>query len=204
MNWLTHILLSKKDIEYQLGNILADPFKGNLWTGASQSLQDGVAMHKAIDRYTDKHPTVYTCKKRLGERAYLKGVVVDLLYDHYLSRNWDSYASISMETFLDQFHSSAIIAAENYPKKQQNFVNSVVRSKMLGSYASFEGFVFSLHKIENRLSPRLKKKDSALRYVSIIKRQYTTMENDFNLFFPELINFFKNHDLGSQTNSHLI
>ncbi|MCW8876060.1 MAG: hypothetical protein OQJ89_05205 [Kangiellaceae bacterium] len=28
MNWLTHILLSKKDMEYQAGDFLADPLKG--------------------------------------------------------------------------------------------------------------------------------------------------------------------------------
>ncbi len=89
MNWLAHILLSKRNIEYQLGNLLADPFKGKLWPAANQALLDGVQMHKSIDMFTDSHETVVQCKARLGTKGYLKGVVVDLLFDHFLSPQFD-------------------------------------------------------------------------------------------------------------------
>ncbi len=38
MNYLAHTLLSKSNIEFQLGNLLADPLKGKRWPSAVMSI----------------------------------------------------------------------------------------------------------------------------------------------------------------------
>lgn len=134
MNWLAHILLSKRDVEYQLGNLLADPFKGKLWPRANQSLLDGVQMHKSIDIFTDSHEVVTECKARLGSKGYLKGVVVDLLFDHFLSNNWYLYSGLPLETFVEKFHCEAFQKAQEFPSQQSQFVKRVINSRLLLSY----------------------------------------------------------------------
>ena len=72
MNWLAHIFLSEHNIDFQIGNYLADPLKAKAWMGANENIKDGMKIHKLIDSYTDKHPTFKQRKIDLEILAYLK------------------------------------------------------------------------------------------------------------------------------------
>ncbi len=204
MNWLAHILLSKRDVEYQIGNFLADPMKGNAWEGASASIQHGMQMHKAIDIFTDSHPIVSQSKSRLGEKGYLKGVVIDLLYDHYLSTHWGQYARLPLTDFLETFYASAARVTPTYPHPAKRHISYLVQSDMLASYQTFTGFHEALRRIDTRLSAQIKAKDSMLNYLAPIEDHYDALQHDFQAYFPELIAFFKQHELGSPTDNYLI
>ena len=99
MNWLAHIFISKNSIDYQLGNLLADPLKGKSWEGASHQLEDGIKMHRNIDSFTDSNEFVSKSKSRLGSKGHLKGVIVDIVYDYFLLRNWNQYSKVKLEFF---------------------------------------------------------------------------------------------------------
>ncbi len=204
MNWLAHILLSKQHVEYQLGNLLADPFKGRLWPQASEHLRDGVQMHQAIDVYTDSHSQFLYCKRRLGPNGYLKAVVLDLLFDHFLSRYWDQYCRLALVPFIERFYDQAQAVINAYPIDQRRFINNVINADVLYSYREFSGFVEATRHIDKRLSDRVKRKDSASRYVPIVEQNYQDLSADFEVFFPQLMGFFKNHELGHQTNHYLV
>ena len=161
-------------------------------------------MHKSIDMFTDSHPLVSKSKSRLGEKGYLKGVIIDLLYDHYLALNWETYASVSHSVFLKSFNSSALLASEGYPSEPRSIVAKLVESDRLAKYSEFEGFVEALRRIDARLSPRIKAKDSALNYIAVVEREYSSLKTDFETFFPELMTFFKNHELGSTSDNYLV
>ena len=204
MNWLAHILLSKRDVEYQIGNFLADPLKGKAWEGASVSLQQGMLMHKAIDVFTDSHEIVSMSKARLGKKGYLKGVVIDVLYDHYLAAHWGRFTCEPQSSFLASFYFGAKQVASSYPDKAKTTVLTLVTSDRLATYREFDGFVNALHGIEARLSPRIKAKDSTLNYIPIVEQQYNALQSDFEVFFPELITFFRHHKFGSINDHYLV
>lgn len=204
MNWLAHLLLSKPDIEYQLGNLLADPLKGRAWEGASGSFKEGLAMHKAIDVYTDSHPIIAESKSRLGERGYLKGVVIDVLYDHFLSNLWQQYSEVTLLGFMTAFDSKSVLTSQAYPTDARRFVHRLVASGNLKNYRTFDGFVSTLRRLDKRLSPRISKRDSTERYVENVQSNYGALRDDFEKFFPELVTFFKTHQLGSEAENYLI
>jgi acyl carrier protein phosphodiesterase len=204
MNWLAHILLSKRDIEYQLGNLLADLLKGKAWEGASASFIDGESMHKAIDIFTDSHPIVSASKTRLGKKGYLKGVVMDVLYDHFLTISWGNFSELSLLNFIAEFNLRALETTKEYPEEPKEFVNSLVASDRLAKYGSFEGFVSALQRIDSRLSPRIRACESTESYIIKVESNYENLRNDFANFFPELVSFFKEHELGCKVNNHLI
>lgn len=203
MNWLAHTLLSKKNIDYQLGNVLADPMKGQAWKGADNNLKQGMKMHKAIDKFTDQHQLVDVSKKRLGNDGHLKGVVLDLLYDHFLSTNWNQFCRWELDAYLAIFNDAAKRTALFYPPKPQQIVTRMVDSNLLGRYRTFAELVTALERIDLRLSDRAKKKETASQYIDAIESQYAVLENDFMAFFPELIHVFKNHPLGSVNHHYL-
>lgn len=199
MNWLAHILLSTRDVEYQIGNLLADPLKGKPWPSANQAVIHGMQMHTAIDIFTDTHPIVLQSKHRLG-KGYLKGVVIDLLYDHFLANAWQTYTSTPIESFVDHFHHQAQVVSSDYPERPQRIVQGICKADILNSYAEFSGFEKALSRIDSRLSERARSKDSALSYVGAVETHYLDLQQDFSNFFPELIQFFTEHALGSANN----
>ncbi len=204
MNWLAHSLLSKKDIDYQLGNILADPLKGVAWPGASQPMVHGMRMHRAIDKFTDKHPVVSTSKSRLGDDGHLKGVVLDLLYDHFLSQSWDVYSAIELDQFLLVFNQQALATSRDYPDRAKTIVGRMAATNLLGQYKSFDDLIQALRRIDSRLSVRVKVKETATQYIPVLEQEYRLLKTDFDLFFPQLINFFKSHQLGGGNNHYLL
>ena len=187
MNWLAHVLLSEKHIEYQLGNLLTDPLKGNSWEGASTRTNAGIKMHLLIDTFTDTHPLVSKSKKILTPRGHLKGVVLDILYDHFLSVHWDKFCTIEREHFLDDFRFCALENIERYPKKAQDIILKVVGNRQLESYAHMDGVVSAFERIDKRLSQRALSKDNCKRYIPLIANHHDELEKMFLIFFPELM-----------------
>ena len=197
MNWLAHLVLSKNNIDYQLGNILADPLKGKAWTGASHALIEGMAMHKAIDQFTDSHQRVLKSKARLRARGYLKGIVIDVLYDHFLSKHWQQFSECEFDDFMSDFHSNAFTRSREYPDEAKDFVSGLVESQRLCRYVRFEDFVTAVHRITFRLSDRMRERESMEQYISYVEKHHDDLESDFLVFFPDLIKLFKDHELGS-------
>ena len=191
MNWLAHAFLSKDTIEYQLGNILADPLKGKPWEGAHALFREGIEMHLSIDSFTDANPLVRQSKARLKERGYLRGVVIDLTYDHLLLKNWERYASVDIDTFVEGFYRNASEVIPAYPDKARGVIERLITNRTFVSYKSFEGLEAALKRIDMRLSPRLLEKERASEYAPLLKREMDAIEEDFNRFFPELLSHFK-------------
>lgn len=191
MNWLAHVFLSQKNIEHQLGNLLTDPLKAKAWDGASDAFLRGIDNHLRIDSFTDAHSIVSRSKKILTQRGPLKGVVLDVLYDHFLSVHWDTYCTVKREKFLEDFRMHALAAIPMYPDKAQEIIHRVVRNKQLTSYAHMDGVVAAFERIDNRLSDRARSKDTCTRYIPLIAESKDALEEAFLDFFPELMAMVK-------------
>ena len=187
MNWLAHVFLSEDHIEHQLGNLLTDPLKAKAWEGASELVLHGIETHKRIDTFTDKHPIVSKSKARLAKRGPLKGVVLDVLYDYYLSLHWEKFAEVGRVQFLEKFRAEAPHAIVGYPDRAQEVIARVVINRQLSSYISMDGVESAFGRIDNRLSERTRNKDTTIRYLPIITKENKYLEEAFLEFFPELM-----------------
>jgi acyl carrier protein phosphodiesterase len=191
MNWLAHIFLSENHIEYQHGNLLADLLKGRGWHGASSQFNAGLSMHQSIDDFTDSHPLVMKSTSRLGQKGYLKGVVIDVTYDHLLLRNWHRYSHTPFEVFIDTFDRESKQASKCYPDKARIFLSKLVASGHLRDYNSFKGVERAFWRIDRRLSPRMLARETTLGYLPLVKDEIMGIEQDFLAFMPDLIHHFK-------------
>lgn len=191
MNWLAHVLLSKNHIDHQLGNLLADPLKGRSWAGASRAFNEGMNLHRRIDAYTDASPIVAQSRYRLGKTGRLRGVVIDIAYDHLLVLHWDQYCRIDHALFLERFHRDALESIDDFPAEARDFILRLIHNGILSSYGSPAGLETALRRIDKRLSNRLLRKESASQYLPAIRRERSGIQEDFNLFFPALITHVK-------------
>lgn len=203
MNWLAHIVLSRRDIAFQLGNVLADPLRGRAWPNAPLAVLDGMKMHKAIDKFTDAHPQIAVSKSRLANRGRLRGVALDVIFDHFLVVRWDSYLDCAAAAFLDEFHQGAAALVNTMPEQPKAFTERLIRSELLSGYADKKGVAMALKRVDSRLSARLKAKETTSQYFNAFVKEYDNLLADFDQFFPDLVAFFDWHPLGGLSDGFL-
>lgn len=186
MNWLAHIFLSEQNIDFQMGNYLADPLKGRVWDEASLNLKNGMHVHKIIDSYTDAHGEFKRSKTRLGEKGLLKPIIIDLTYDYLLTKNWDTYSSIPIDAFLQTFYNQAHQQLDILPQKASSYLKRLIEYDVLNKYQSLEHLEIAFKRVDTRLSKRLFARDQAVSYVDRVHEHIEDIEKDFLLFFPQL------------------
>ncbi|WP_309497506.1 ACP phosphodiesterase [Sulfurovum sp.] len=191
MNWLAHVFLSEQKIDFQIGNYLADPLKGKLWDDASHEMKKGIQTHMLIDAYTDSHRVVSKSKSRLREKGLLKPVIIDLTYDHLLTKNWEKFSSVPLREFLDTFNDRAIIRSNDLPSHAHKLVSNLAINDRLNRYHNLDQLKRSFESIDRRLSQRLLSRESAISYIDIVSDKIEELEDDFMTFFPELCNSIK-------------
>lgn len=186
MNWLAHIFLSEKNIDFQIGNYLADPLKGRAWENASDEIIQGIKIHKLIDSYTDNHSFFIQSKHRLTKKGLLKAVVIDLTYDYLLTKNWYTFCNIPIDIFLNTFYQEANKVIPQLPVQASAPLKRMIDFDLLNKYQNLEHLKLSFQRVDKRLSPRLYKRDQVVSYYDIVCENIEKIEEDFLVFFPTL------------------
>lgn len=192
MNWLAHIFLSELNIDFQIGNFLADPLKGKAWENASLDLKKGIKTHLLIDSFTDSNEIVIQSKKRLRDSGLLKAIVIDITYDYFLTKNWDIFCNIPFEEFTKTFYEQARNELPNLPIEPRKRVERIVKYQVLNKYQSVNHLKTAFERIDKRLSPKLLSRDCASSYFEGVSKNIEILEEDFLIFFPKLCKVVRN------------
>ncbi len=140
MNFLAHIYLSGNDEMVTIGNFIADGIKGKDYKSYPDKIQIGILLHRQIDTFTDAHKTVRKSTKRLHNKyGHYAGVIVDILYDHFLAKNWSYYSEIPLEKYIDTFYKSLEHNFDQLPIRIQRMMPFMISDNWLLSYATIEG-----------------------------------------------------------------
>jgi len=188
MNFLAHIYLSGDDTAVTIGNFIADSIKGKDYMEYANEIQTGILLHRAIDTYTDAHPIVRKSARRLRKKyGHYAGVIVDILYDHFLAKNWSQYSNVPLEEYVEKFYSSL---EENYdilPDRIKHLMPYMITDNWLLSYASVDG----IKKVLEGMNRRTKLKSGMNQAVEELKEFYPQFENEFTAFFEDLMQYSK-------------
>lgn len=189
MNYLAHIYLSNGDPEVTVGNFIADAVKGKKYLEFPEGIQKGIILHRAIDTYTDSHPIVKQSSKRLHKKyGHYSGVIVDILYDHFLAANWKDYSDSSLEIYVQDFYQLLNSYYSILPKRIQNLMPYMIADNWLLSYATVEGIGKILYQMNKRTKNRSKMNFAILE----LEAHYDEFREEFTDFFAELTDFSKN------------
>jgi len=189
MNYLAHIYLSRDHELITIGNFMADHIKGNKYKTFPEDLQKGILLHRQIDSFTDTHKIVKISKRRLNDRYGLyRGVVIDILYDHFLAKNWKDYSEIDLPTYTQNFYASLNRNFDILPEKIQYMSKYLIRDNWLLSYAEKEG----IQKVLEGMNRRTKNRSQMDLAINDLEAHYEDFETDFQQFFEELIAFTDN------------
>lgn len=184
MNFLAHIYLSGDNELLKIGNFMADTVRGKRYLDYSNEIQKGILLHRFIDTYTDAHPIYRQSRRRLYEKyGHYAGVIMDIVYDHFLAKNWKSYNEIELEVYAAQFYDSLKENYELLTTKTQNLMPYMIQQNWLVQYASLEGLETILFQMDHRTKNRVHMQEAIVE----VKEYYRELELEFTQFMKELI-----------------
>jgi acyl carrier protein phosphodiesterase len=184
MNYLAHLYLAGPDPEARIGNLMGDFVKGPVPDDLPDAWRSGILLHRRIDSYTDHHPVVLRSKRRIGPpfRRY-GGILIDLFYDHLLTRQWVRYHDQPLDDFVHDVHRLIERRLPELPPLMQRSMHYLLATDLLLAYRELDGIARALAGLERRLS-----RPSNLGAARVeLERHYDALDEDFAAFFPELI-----------------
>jgi acyl carrier protein phosphodiesterase len=189
MNFLAHIYLSGEDEGITIGNFIADGIKGKKYMKYPAKIQKGILLHRSIDSYTDHHPTVRLSTARLHKNyGHYSGVIVDILYDHYLAKNWTNYHSTPLEKYIEDFYELLRSSYEILPSRIKKMMPYMISDNWLLSYATVPG----ISKILSQMNVRTRGVSKMNFAVLELEEYYSEFEDEFTSFFADLITHAEN------------
>ncbi len=191
MNFLAHLFLSFENEDHVVGNFIADFIRNSEVKKYPLEVQKGIFLHRQIDFFTDNHPSVRSGTLRLQphHRKY-SPVVIDILYDYILANNWEHYSAQSLESFALNIYSILNKRMNEIPLKLQRNVPGMIKGNWLQSYKTKEGLLYTLQRMDNRASFP----SNFIKAFEHLEQDYDLFENEFNVFFPELIDHIKSQN----------
>ena len=151
MNYLAHTFLSFGQEYLLIGNFITDFINAKQARILDDQFKDGVELHRKIDKFTDSHDMFVSGRRRLAKHhGKYAPVVLDILYDHLLARNWERYAEQSIEDHAKQtysfFEKHADVFVEN------NFIHlpKMISHNFLESYVHEDKVRYVLQQMDKR------------------------------------------------------
>jgi len=186
MNFLAHLYLSQNNTNILIGNFIADHIRGNNFLMFSKEIQQGIFLHREIDTFTDAHEIVRKSKRRLHKRyRHYNGVIIDILYDHFLAKNWTNYSAIPLDIYTQGVYNLFTKKATELPVKSQQFITYMIEYDILYNYQFEDG----IERVLKGMNNRTKGKSQMDLAIEDLKELSPELENDFTLFFEDLQEF---------------
>ncbi|MDI9538807.1 ACP phosphodiesterase [Xiashengella succiniciproducens] len=150
MNYLAHLYLSGPSDGVRLGNFIGDYVKGNRFSLYPPEIRKGILLHRQIDSFMDEHPLSHASAELFRARyTRFSRVIIDVVYDHYLAKNWDKYSDQSLHDFVNEVHKLFITNYFILPPQVRQFLPFLIRSRRMENYQHLSGIEKTLKIMAN-------------------------------------------------------
>ena len=186
MNFLAHIYLSGDNELLRIGNFMADGIRGNDYMNFPDDVKKGILLHRQIDTFTDAHHVYRKSKHRLHEKyGHYSGVIMDILYDYFLAKNWKSYSEEQLEDYVADFYKSLENNYNILTERTKKIMPTMISQNWLVSYATIPGIENILFNMDHRTKHRANMQEAVVE----LQEFYLDFETEFTSFFEELKEF---------------
>lgn len=189
MNFLAHFHLARPTDASRVGALLGDFVRGPAEVLLEQwptDLVEGIMLHRRIDQFTDSHPVFRRCKSFLHpSRRRFSGIVIDLFFDHLLSRKWAQFSELALPDFITLIHDAFDRRQAWLPPEVAPVVGRMKSQNWLATYQSLPGLALTLQRVSQR-RPFLAIIDGA---EDDLTRHHDAFEEAFDEFYPALVTF---------------
>ena len=186
MNYLAHTYLSGDNDDIKIGNFLGDWVKGSDYLKYAEDIRTGITLHRNIDSFTDQHPVVHLGAGRFQSRyAKYSGVIIDILYDHYLASNWKDFCDLSLHDYVNRMHNVILNKFEILPERLKSYLPGFMNERWIERYATLEG----IRDVLDTMSKRTSLPNETEFAISVMEAFYNDFRHEFFDFFGQIIEF---------------
>ena len=186
MNYLAHTYLSGDNDNIKVGNFLGDWVKGSDYLKYPEDIRTGIMLHRNIDSFIDHHPIMHLSASRFQSRyARYSGVIIDILYDHYLAHSWKDFCDIPLRDYVNRLHNVMLNNFEILPPRLQNFLPEFMNERWIERYATIDG----IRDVLETMSKRTSLPNETEFAISVIEAFYADFRHEFFDFFSQIIEF---------------
>ena len=111
------------------------------------------------------------------------GIIVDVIYDHFLARDWDAYCDTALERFAADVQDAVECTWEEIPEIARARLLGMCTERWLCSYRDLAG----ISAVLSRISQRLKRPFDLSSAVAFLERDHDAFHSDFEAFMPHVI-----------------
>jgi acyl carrier protein phosphodiesterase len=186
MNYLAHAYLSFNDEPVLVGNLISDFVKGKRKFNYPEGVQKGIALHRAIDEFTDSHDATKIAKDifRPHYRLY-SGAFIDVVYDHFLATDPNEFSEVGLKDFSEKVY-TVLDKNENYlPDRFARMFPYMKMQNWLFNYRTLGGTESSFGGVVRR-AQYLTESDTA---AFLFEEHYKDLKYCYQNFFPQVKSF---------------
>ena len=186
MNFLAHFHLAWPDPGLIAGGLEGDYYKGPLRGELDPDIERGVKLHRAIDAYTDSHTLIVELRRQFPQplRRYA-GILIDIAFDHYLTRHWASYSAIPLDTFTHSIYRTLADHQALLSPHCAKMVERVITYDVLNRYHDWN----AVPETAGRVGQRLRRGNPLLNVHDELSPLRENLESTFLCFYPQLVTF---------------
>jgi acyl carrier protein phosphodiesterase len=112
-------------------------------------------------------------------------VIVDVFYDHFLARNWNTYHVDLLPDFADKAYGIIQSFDPILPKEVKYMMPYMIKGNWLVNYSNTEG----IHRALSGMSRRTPYDSKMEQCIEDLKENYTEFSEEFATFLPALKQF---------------
>ena len=186
MNVLAHALLASPRPQVMLGSVIGDFVRGRIDPALPPNVRAGIALHRAVDAYTDSHEEVAAARRLFAPpfRRYA-GILLDVWFDHLLARQWARFGEDDLDDFSDRVRALLAANAELVPERMRAFAAYLGANGLPAAYRHTAMIGNVLHGMSQRLSRANPIADA----LPVLVALHAPLQQCFESFFPDLRNF---------------
>jgi acyl carrier protein phosphodiesterase len=191
MNFLAHSYFAGSSEDRLFGSLLGGNIKVNTYHKYNNETLGGVNLSKRINEFTFSHPSFFKSKDRLNPKFRKHAqLLITIFYDHFLAAGWNDYSDTSLEIFSENVYQTLKNKLSVLPYKLKIIYPVMSGSNWLRNFSTLKGTHASIKEMINICTFQ-----SNLEYAFMdLMEQYPLYKDDFNTFFPELIDFVGKSD----------
>ena len=154
------------------------------------SIQQGISLHKFIDKKTDSNPLfIEACSIFKPDFHISSGIFIDIFFDYFLANHADYFNEKSLNLFTQKVYTQLMNRQDLFNERMKTFFNYMKEYNWLYHYRELSGIERTVMGICKRI-PRLGDGTKALK---LFHKHQKTLNDLFNEFFPVLENDTKNY-----------
>jgi acyl carrier protein phosphodiesterase len=151
MNFLAHLHLADVSQTSLAANLAGDFAKGNI-ERFPKHLQQGIWLHRQIDKLTDTHELTKELHEKFPKSLTRAApIIMDICFDHMLAKYWEEYHHLSLSEFATHAYNQ-IDACEQLPEQLQSMAPKMRQENWLVGYQSRKGLNQTLASVSQRVS----------------------------------------------------